>query len=108
MRTPNVIFTVDMQTAKNVRGFNFTPKYWSYFGSPYISAVTEMQISSSNDGTNWTMQGSYAGTMPGGAASNPQLRNVSFYAPVQARYFRFTITQYGQFMGGFGELNAFE
>jgi hypothetical protein len=67
-----------------------------------------MRVASSNDGVNWTVQGSYAGSMPAGSATAPELRNVSFYAPVQARYFRFTLTAYGQYAGGFGELNAFE
>ncbi|MFD1770424.1 BT_3987 domain-containing protein [Sphingobacterium suaedae] len=105
---PAVTFTVDMQSQKNIRGFTFTPRYWNYFSSSYISAVTGMRVASSNDGTNWTIQGSYMGSMPGGTAANPELRNVSFYAPVQARYFRFTLTAYGQYAAGFGELNAFE
>ncbi|SUJ26766.1 F5/8 type C domain [Sphingobacterium spiritivorum] len=67
-----------------------------------------MRVASSNDGINWTLQGSYTGSMPYGTATNPELRNVSFYAPVQARYFRFTITGYGDYAAGFGELNAFE
>jgi hypothetical protein len=104
----NVIFTVDMQTLKNIRGFSFTPRYWNYFSSVFVSAVTAMEVSSSNDGVNWLVQGSYSGSMPGGTASNPQLRNLSFYTAVQARYFRFRITQYGQYMPGFGELYAFE
>ncbi|ULT25198.1 DUF1735 domain-containing protein [Sphingobacterium sp. E70] len=87
---------------KNISGFTFTPRYWDYFGSTYISAPTAMRVASSNDGVNWTVQGSYTGSMPAGTAANPQLRNISFYAPVQARYFRFTLTAYGQYAGGFG------
>lgn len=105
---PAVTFTVDMQSQKNINGFTFTPRYWDYFGSTYISAPTAIRVASSNDGVNWTVQGSYTGSMPAGTAANPQLRNISFYAPVQARYFRFTLTAYGQYAGGFGELNAFE
>ncbi|MGJ1262458.1 BT_3987 domain-containing protein [Sphingobacterium spiritivorum] len=105
---PAVLFTIDMHNQKSIRGFTFTPRYWNYFGSDFISAVTEMQLASSNDGINWTSQGSYAGSMPKGTATNPELRNVSFYTPVQARYFRFTITGYGDYAAGFGELNAFE
>ncbi|MGJ1285833.1 BT_3987 domain-containing protein [Sphingobacterium spiritivorum] len=105
---PAVQFTIDMHNQKSIRGFTFTPKYWSFFGSDFISAVTKMEVASSNDGINWTPQGSYAGSMPNGTAANPELRNVSFYAPIQARYFRFNITGYGVFAAGFGELNAFE
>lgn len=105
---PAVTFTVDMQNPKQVRGFTFTPRYWDYFGSRFISAPTAIRVASSSDGVNWTVQGSYTGSMPAGTAANPQLRNISFYAPVQARYFRFTLTAYGTYAGGFGELNAFE
>ncbi|QQT26004.1 BT_3987 domain-containing protein [Sphingobacterium spiritivorum] len=105
---PAVLFTVDMHNQKSIRGFTFIPKYWDFYGSGYISAITEMRVESSNDGINWTPQGSYAGSMPEGTATNPELRNVSFYTPVQARYFRFTITGYGDYAAGFGELNAFE
>ncbi|KGE12996.1 BT_3987 domain-containing protein [Sphingobacterium deserti] len=104
----NVVFTVDMRNTKNIRGFSFTPRYWNFYNSVFISAITGMEILSSNDGINWTSQGSYAGSMPGGTPSNPELRNLSFYTPVQARYFRFAITQYGQYMPGFGELYAYE
>jgi len=105
---PAVTFTVDMQSQKNIRGFTFTPRYWDYFGSGYISAVTAMRVATSSDGVNWTVQGSYTGSKPGGSATNPELRNVSFYTPVQTRYFRFTMTGYGEYAAGFGELNAFE
>lgn len=105
---PAVTFTVDMQNPKQVRGFTFTPRYWDYIGSTYISAPTAMRVASSSDGVNWTVQGSYTGSMPGGTSANPELRNISFYAPVKARYFRFTMTAYGRYSAGFGEVNAFE
>jgi len=49
---PAVTFTVDMQHPKQVRGFTFTPRYWVYFGSRFISAVTGMRVASSSDGVN--------------------------------------------------------
>ncbi len=105
---PTVTFTVDMQDQKNIRGFIFTPRYWDYFGTGYISAVTGMRVASSSDGINWTIQGSYTGSMPAGTATSPETRNVRFFTPVQARYFRFTLTEYGEYAAGFGELDAFE
>ncbi|GHE48678.1 BT_3987 domain-containing protein [Sphingobacterium griseoflavum] len=105
---PTVTLTIDMQRQHAVRGFTFTPKYWDYYGESFISAVTGMRVESSDDGVNWVSQGSYVGSMPGGAAADPDYKNISFFAAVRARYFRFIITNYGEYAAGFGELDAFD
>lgn len=102
-----VIYTLDMARQNTITGFRFTPKYWNHLGHNYLSGVSEMQIASSNDGINWINQGSFKDNLPGGTTSRPEIRNISFFNPVRARYFRFIMTGYGQYAAGFGELNAF-
>lgn len=101
-------FKLDMSGTQTIKGFSFTPMYWDFFGTPYISSTTNIAVYSSMDGINWTAQGDYTGTAAEGTTDKPALRSIKFYQPVQARYFKFIILEYSGFAAGFGELNAFE
>ncbi|MEC5145678.1 DUF1735 domain-containing protein [Chitinophaga sp. 212800010-3] len=102
------VFTLDMGSAHSVKGFSFTPMYWNFYGSTYISAPTTMTVYSSTDGVNWTAQGDFSGTAPQGSTTNPDFRYIKFYQSVDGRYFRFVVTKYSGYAAGLGELQAFE
>ncbi|HVI43935.1 MAG TPA: DUF1735 domain-containing protein [Chitinophaga sp.] len=101
-------FTIDMKSGHLLKGISFTPMYWSYSDQPFRSGVTVMEVFSSVDGVNWVSQGTYKGAAPSGDASSPDTRYIKFYGPVQARYLRFSMTDYEDYAPGFGELNTFE
>ncbi len=101
-------FVIDMGNVHTIKGFSFTPLYWSFFGSAYISDATSIALYSSTDGVNWFAQGDYNGTALTGTADKPDTRFIKCYQPIKARYFKFTVLKYSNYAAGFGELNAFE
>lgn len=102
-------FLVDMKASHKMNGIAISPMYWDYSGYPFVSGVTAMKIATSMDGINWTAQGNYTGTAMKGTPAAPDIRYIKFYAPVQARYFKFSITGYdNSYAPGFSEINVFE
>ncbi|MBO9659877.1 MAG: discoidin domain-containing protein [Chitinophagaceae bacterium] len=98
--------TVDMGTARNMKGFQLVPNYVAV-----AENATRITVSTSNDNTTWTTQGVWTGTGPATTsnATNPDIKGVNFAAPVTARYFRLDIN--AQTSGnrvGIGELNVVE
>ena len=75
--------TVDMGRSRRIAGFTYLPRQ---DGNPN-STVETYRFETSTDGANWTtniVSGTFANIR-----NNPSLQEVSF-APVNARYFRFT------------------
>ncbi|WP_017260114.1 discoidin domain-containing protein [Pedobacter arcticus] len=81
--------SIDMGAAQQIKGFVFVPNYVSLSEN-----ATGIDISTSLDNVTWTVQGSWEGSGPisTSSATNPDLKNINFIAPVQARYFRLDIT----------------
>ena len=95
---------LDMGSAQTVKGFRLTPNYVAVAENP-----TTIAVSTSTDNITFAAQGSWRGAGPSGtsSATNPDIKNISFIAPVPARYFRFDITsQVSGSRAGIGELNA--
>jgi alpha-L-fucosidase len=84
-KQPHTI-TVDMGTTHRIAGFTYLPRQDGLLNG----VVEKYRFESSTDGVTWTTNiadGSFANIQ-----NNPSLQEVSF-APVQARYFRFTSLQ---------------
>jgi alpha-L-fucosidase len=84
-RQPHSI-TVDMGTTHRIGGFTYLPRQDAVLNG----VVERFRFETSMDGLNWTTNiasGSFANIQ-----SNPSLQEVSF-APISARYFRFTSLQ---------------
>jgi alpha-L-fucosidase len=82
LKLPHFI-TVDMGTAHHIGGFTYLPRQ---DGNPN-GTVENYRFETSSDGANWTTNvasGSFANIR-----NNPSLQEVTF-APVNARFFRFT------------------
>lgn len=95
---------LNMGSQQTVKGFQIVPDYVTTSENP-----TQMTISTSNDGVNFTVQGIWKGTGPAGtsSATAPDIKGVNFLAPVKAQYFRFDITAVvSGTRTGIGELNA--
>ncbi|MBE7171289.1 MAG: DUF1735 domain-containing protein [Williamsia sp.] len=95
---------LDMGSARTIKGLRFTPNYVAVAENP-----TAITVSTSADNTLFAAQGSWKGTGPASSSSatNPDIKNINFIAPVTARYIRFDITSLvsgGRV--GIGELNA--
>lgn len=81
-RQPHTI-TVDMGPTHRIRGFTYLPRHDGLLNG----VVERYRFETSADGSTWTTNianGSFANIQ-----NNPSLQEVSF-APVKARYFRFT------------------
>ncbi len=81
-RQPHSI-TVDMGKTNRIAGFTYLPRQDGLLNG----VVEKYRFETSTDGVNWTTNianGSFANIQ-----NNPSLQEVSF-APVDARYFRFT------------------
>lgn len=75
--------TIDMGSARRIGGFAYLPRQdWNFEG-----VVDRYRFETSLDGTHWTTQVD-AGAF-GNIRNNPVLQEVTF-APVEARFFRFT------------------
>ncbi|WP_275154352.1 BT_3987 domain-containing protein [Elizabethkingia meningoseptica] len=99
----NTSVTLDLGSNHNLTGLSFTPTYLYGFYEIYPSNIT---IYTSNDGTNWTRQGSVENIIsPGGSPQNPYIGWISFTEPVNARYIK--LGDMRDFVG-IGELKAFE
>ncbi len=84
-RQPHHI-TVDMGRTNRIAGFTYLPRQ----DGPLNGVVEKYRFETSENGENWTTNiadGSFANIQ-----NNPSLQEVSF-APVNARYFRFTSLQ---------------
>lgn len=83
--------TIDMLTAQQIKGFVYVPNYVLT-----TENATGINVSTSMDNVTWTSQGSWKGTGPlaTSSAASPDLKNINFIIPVQARYFRFDITSW--------------
>lgn len=84
-RQPHTI-TVDMDKTNRIAGFTYEPRQDGLLNG----VVVKYRFETSEDGENWTTDiadGSFANIQ-----NNPSLQEVSF-APVDARYFRFTSLQ---------------
>lgn len=101
-----VWWQVDMGAEKTVKGFSITPNYTSSISYNFLT----MEVLTSNDGVNWTSQGSYRGgvTAASSSATNPDYKTVKFLEPVKARYYRFSITAKTSTYSAIGEVNAIE
>ncbi len=79
---------LNMGSVQSISGFRFSPNYANTNENP-----AEMVVSSSDDNSNWTVQGTWLGSGPAGgsSAANPDYKGINFDAPVQARYWRFDI-----------------
>lgn len=82
VRTANI--TIDMGAKQTLKGIQLSPNY--KYGVSYNTPVFE--ITTSEDNTTWTTQGTYSGKAFGGSTSSPEKRNIHFYVPMQARYFK--------------------
>jgi len=75
--------TVDMGAARRIGGFAYLPRQdWNFRG-----VIDRYRFETSVDGVHWTAQ--VAAGEFGNIKNNPMLQEVTF-APVEARYFRFT------------------
>ena len=95
--------TLGMGTSRTLKGFSLTP---TYLYGIYALFPQYFTIYTSNDGINWTKQGTYEndGNI-GGSPQNPYIGWVSFIEPVKTRYVKFdNISSFK----GIGELNAIE
>jgi hypothetical protein len=96
--------SVDMGAAQQIKGFVYVPNYILTTENP-----TAITVSTSMDNITWTSQGGWKGTGPSATSSalNPDLKNINFIVPLQARYFRFDITSWGTTSRvGIAELNV--
>lgn len=84
VRTANI--TLDMGAMQTLKGIQLSPNY-KYAVSYNISIF---EIATSEDNVTWTTQGNYSGKPFTGSVSSPEKRNIHFYSPVQARYFKIT------------------
>jgi hypothetical protein len=95
---------LNMGSQQTVPAFQMVPNYVTT-----TENSTQITVYSSNDNTNWTLQGIWKGTGPAStsSAASPDIKGVNFVAPVTAQYFRFDITAWvsGNRVG-IGELNA--
>ena len=85
LKLPHFI-TVDMGTTHRIGGFTYLPRQDGMLNG----AVEKYRFETSADGVNWTTNiasGTFANIR-----NNPSLQEVTF-APVNARYFRFTALQ---------------
>lgn len=95
---------VNMAGQRTVKSFLLVPNYVAT-----AENATQITVSSSNDNTNWTVQGTWSGTGPaaGSSATAPDVKGINFASPVTAQYFRFDITAWvSGSRVGIGELNA--
>ncbi|MCL1671405.1 BT_3987 domain-containing protein [Elizabethkingia ursingii] len=95
--------TLDMGTALTLKGFSLTP---TYFYGVYDFLPQNFTVYTSNDGVNWTKQGTYEndGNI-GGSPEDPYIGWITFIEPVKTRYVKFdNISSFK----GIGELNAIE
>lgn len=95
---------VNMSSQKTVSSFLMVPNYVAT-----TENATQITVSSSNDNTNWTVQGIWRGTGPaaGSSATAPDTKGINFASPVTAQYFRLEITAWvSGSRVGIGELNA--
>ncbi len=82
-QAPRPRLTIDMGSPRRIGGFAYLPRQdWVFIG-----VVDRYQFETSLDGTHWTMQ--VASGVFGNIRNNPMLQEITF-APVEARYFRFT------------------
>jgi hypothetical protein len=81
--------SIDMNSTQQIKGFQLVPNYIAVAENP-----TTIRVSTSMDNVKWDSQGEWKGTGPttGSSATSPDLKNINFISPVQARYFRFDIT----------------
>ena len=95
---------LDMVSQQVVKGFRLTPNYVAV-----AENATTIAVSTSTDNITFNAQGTWKGTGPSASSSatNPDIKNINFIAPVSARYVRFDITsQVSGSRVGIGELNA--
>lgn len=83
--------SIDMGETNSLQGIQISPNY--AFGVVYNT--TTFDIYTSNDGSNWELQGRYSGSTFGGSVGSPDLRNIHFYAPVNASYIRINYLNIG-------------
>ena len=97
--------TIDMKSTKVINGFTIVPNYGA-FGITYN--FLSMEVYSSDDGVNFNLQGTYRGnaTLSTSNANNPDFKNVKFYVPVSAQYFRFKVMTSSNTYTGIGEIYA--
>jgi hypothetical protein len=91
---------------QTLKGLQLTPDYVTTNENP-----TQVTVSISTDSVTWISQGVWTGTKPatGTNAANPDIKGISFIAPVQARYFRLDISAVvSGSRAGIGEINAVE
>ncbi|WP_316750611.1 BT_3987 domain-containing protein [Pedobacter gandavensis] len=96
--------SIDMGAAQQIKGFVMVPNYVAT-----TENATGITVSTSMDNLIWTVQGAWKGTGPAAtsSATNPDLKNINFIIPVQARYFRFDATSSsGGTRVGIAELNV--
>lgn len=87
---------LNMGSIKTVKGFNVTP----IPNTSYIFLT--MEIYSSNDASNWNIEGIYSST-----STSTTAKVVKFITPVTAQYFRFKIiTANNSSITGISELNG--
>lgn len=97
---------LNMGSQQTIKAFQLVPNYVNTSEN-----ATQITVSSSNDNTNWTLQGIWKGTGPASTsnATTPDIKGVNFKSPVQAQYFRFEInTWVSGNRVGIGELNAIQ
>jgi alpha-L-fucosidase len=82
-QSPRPSLTIDMGRARQIGGFAYLPRQdWVFVG-----VVDRYRFETSLDGTHWTTN--VESGVFGNIRNNPMLQEVSF-APVEARFFRFT------------------
>lgn len=75
--------TIDMDSPRRIGGFTYLPRQdWNFLG-----VVDRYRFETSLDGTRWTTQ--VESGVFGNIRNNPMLQEITF-APVEARFFRFT------------------
>ncbi|MFV0506590.1 MAG: BT_3987 domain-containing protein [Bacteroidales bacterium] len=95
--------SIDMGKEQALSGVQVSPSY--KYGISNNNA--KFEIETSVDNVKWSTQGIYSGDKFGGSTTTPDLRNVHFYAPVEARYFRITFKRVTSYYAGASEIRGF-
>lgn len=76
--------TIDMGANHDLKGIQISPNY--LYSVVYNAFNIELLLSKDNN--HWISQGNYYTQSWGGSPSNPDIRNIIFYEPVNSRYMR--------------------
>lgn len=100
--------TLNLGSAQTIKGFRLSPNYNNVLENP-----TWITVATSTDNVTYTTQGLWKGTIPaaGSSATAPDFKGINLVTPVEARYWRFTISAWGASsvgVVGIAELNAIQ